>query len=373
MRIGVVGAGQLGRMLGLAGLPLECGFRFLDPSERPPAAAVGDHLRAAFDDAGALRRLARESDVLTYEFENAAVEALAEAAGDTPVWPPLEALAAAQDRAREKRLFESVGIGVPPWRTADDQPSLERAVAELGFPAIVKTRRFGYDGKGQRRLRGPDDLAGAFAALGEAPLLVERLVDFEREVSVIGTRGGDGSRVIYPLVENVHRDGILVSSRAPAPLPDGDQALQREAGRLLAALLDALDYVGTLAIELFVAGGRLLGNEFAPRVHNSGHWTIEGARTSQFENHVRAVAGLPLGDAAPTGHSGLLNIIGRHPPLAALLATPEAHYHGYAKAARPGRKLGHVTVVADSSPARDAMMARLETVIGKPETATRPL
>lgn len=357
MRVGVVGGGQLGRMLGLAGLPLGLDFVFLDPSPAPPAAAVGEHIAAAFDDDAAIAGLAARCDVLTYEFENVDVDSLVAAAGDTPVYPPPGALATAQDRRNEKAAFEAAGIPVAPWRAVDSRDDLEAACRDIGLPLIVKTRRLGYDGKGQRRIRDEADIADAWQALGGVPLLAERLVDFEREVSVIGSRGQDGTLACYPLTENVHREGILHTSRAPAVAAD----LQALAETHLRALVERLDYRGTIAVEFFVAEGRLLGNEFAPRVHNSGHWTIEGAACSQFENHLRAICGLPLGECSTRGHAGMLNLIGTMPEAAEVLAIADAHLHDYCKSPRPGRKLGHVTVVADTAEERDR---RLETLEG---------
>lgn len=358
MRIGIVGAGQLGRMLGIAGLPLGLDFRFLDPGADPPAAAVGDIIRAAFDDESALRRLAAECDVLTYEFENVSVEQLCHAAGDTPIFPPPSALAAAQDRRHEKEAFAAAGIPVADWRSVDSREDLEAAVSALGAPLVLKTRRFGYDGKGQHRIHSTADVAEAWAALGGVPLIAERLVAFEREVSAIGVSDATGDVRFYPIVENVHRQGILHTSRAPL----SDRSLQRQAERSLRALLDRLRYRGIIAVEFFVLDGELIGNEFAPRVHNSGHWTIEGANCSQFENHLRAICGLPLGDCTPIGHSGMLNLIGRLPPAADLLAVRGAHLHDYRKQARPGRKLGHVTVVAGDPAGRDSRLAALEAL-----------
>lgn len=354
-------------MLGLAGLPLGLDFVFLDPSAEPPAGAVGEVIRAAFDDGDALHQLASGCDVLTYEFENVDVDTLVAAAGVTPVYPPPDALATAQDRRTEKLAFEAAGIPVAPWRAVNGREELAAACEAIGLPAIVKTRRLGYDGKGQHRIHRPSDIEAAWEALGGVPLLVERLVAFEREVSVVGVRADDGALAVYPLTGNVHRDGILHTSRAPA----GDASLQAGAETHLRALVERLDYRGTVAIEFFVAEGDLYGNEFAPRVHNSGHWTIEGAACSQFENHLRAVCGLPLGDCALTGHAGMLNLVGTMPRAAALLALPGVHLHDYRKAPRPRRKLGHVTVVAESAAARDRTLARLESLAA--ENGTRSL
>jgi 5-(carboxyamino)imidazole ribonucleotide synthase len=312
--VGVIGGGQLGRMLALAGIPLGLSFRFLDPSSDAPAAEVGELLVGAYDDPDLLDRLADGAAAVTYEFENVPVAA-ARRVGAVPAAAALEA---AQDRRTEKELFQRLGIPTP-------------AFGDVPPPAVVKTRRLGYDGKGQRIERG------AYAAADDE--LAEELLDFDRELSLIAVRGRDGETRFYPLVENVHGDGILRTSRAPAA-----DAPQAEAEEYATRLLDELGYVGVLALELFDVGGRLLANELAPRVHNTGHWTIEGAATSQFENHLRAVLGWPLGSTA-TRPSVLFNLIGDVPELQEVLAVEGAHVHLYGKEARPRRKLGHVTLV----------------------------
>jgi len=320
-------------MLALAGIPLGLSFRFLDPSPDAPAGAVGELLVGAYDDPELLDRLADGAAAVTYEFENVPVEA----ARRVGALPAPAALEAAQDRLVEKQLFRRLGI---PTARIDDEVET--------FPAILKTRRLGYDGKGQRLVR---------TRPGTDPghVLEERVL-FDRELSLLAVRGRSGETAFYPLVENVHEDGILRSSRAPAP-----DAPQAEAERYATRLLDDLGYVGVLALELFDVGGRLLANELAPRVHNSGHWTIEGAATSQFENHLRAILGWPLGPTTSRGEVTMLNVIGREPDSAAVLAVPDAHLHLYGKAARPGRKLGHVTLL-DATPERvEAVRAALES------------
>lgn len=341
MHVGVVGGGQLGRMLGLAGLPMGCRFTFIDPSPEACAGAVGDLIVAPYDDEAALQRIAQVCDVVTFEFENVPGDALRAVAGDVDVFPPPGALEACQDRLSEKEVFAACGFGLPRYAGADDQISLEGALQEVGLPAVVKTRREGYDGKGQRVVRDASDAAGLFDALGGVPLIVEELVRFAREISIVSVRGRDGSVATYPLVENVHGGGILRTSHAPAPRAGG---LEQEAQRLAGAVLDELDHVGVLAIEMFEVDGRLLANEMAPRVHNSGHWTIEGAVTSQFENHVRAVAGWTLGSTGAVGTSLMVNLIGDVPEASAVSAIPGAHLHLYGKAPREGRKVGHVTI-----------------------------
>jgi 5-(carboxyamino)imidazole ribonucleotide synthase len=347
-------------MLGLAGLPLGLRFVFVDPSEEAPAQELGEHVRAEYESAQALERLAA-CDVVTYEFENvpaAAVEALE---GHTRVHPSLRALATAQDRWLEKSCFRELGIPTAPFFEVSSKAALDDALALTGFPAVLKTRRFGYDGKGQRVLNSVEDAASAFAELGSVPLLLEGFVPFERELSLIGARGLDGSVAFYPLVENHHQDGILRLTLAPAP--DISPERQASAEEQLGAILRHLDYVGVLTLELFQAGGRLLANEIAPRVHNSGHFTIEGAVTSQFEQHLRAILGLPLGSTALPGPSAMLNCIGDLPGRAAVLAVPDTHFHAYGKPPRPGRKVGHVTVRAPDALVLAERLATLRPLI----------
>jgi 5-(carboxyamino)imidazole ribonucleotide synthase len=316
--VACIGGGQLGRMLGLAGLPLGLSFRFLDPSTEAPAREVGELVVGAYDDPAALVRLADAATVVTYEFENVPVDAARSVAA---VPPPL-ALELGQDRLVEKQLFQRLGI--PTARFG--------GVADTGLPALVKTRRLGYDGKGQRRV-------DVHAELGEEEI-AEELVAFDRELSIVAVRGRDGDTRFWPLAENAHREGILRVSRAPAVA-----APQAEAEALVTTLLDELGYVGVIALELFDVEGRLLANEFAPRVHNTGHWTIDGAVTSQFENHLRAILGLPLGETDAIAPSVMINLIGGAPPSDAMLRLPGAHLHLYGKDPRPARKLGHLTLV----------------------------
>jgi 5-(carboxyamino)imidazole ribonucleotide synthase len=335
VRVGVVGGGQLGLMLGLAAEPLGIRCRFLDPAPDAPAGRIGELIVGAYGDEARLRELCEDADAVTYEFENFPADA-----APAGVRPPARALAVSQDRLAEKELCSRLGIATAPYESVDDKPALEQAVERLGAPAVLKTRRLGYDGKGQARLREPGDAADAWAELGGVPLLLERQLEFMRELSILAVRGLGGETSFYPLVENVHRDGILRVSRSPAA-PER----QDEAERIAGSLLDELDYVGVLAVELFDTGEGLLVNELAPRVHNSGHWTIEGAATSQFENHLRAILGLPLGATTPRGRSIMVNLIGDTPPLERLLELEGGHVHHYGNAPRLRRKLGHVTLV----------------------------
>jgi 5-(carboxyamino)imidazole ribonucleotide synthase len=342
--VGVLGGGQLGRMLALAGYPLGLRFRFLDPSPESPAGQLAERVGEPFDNPAALERFTAGLAVATYEFENVPVPLARALAQRVPVYPPPAALEASQDRLPEKRLFQRLGLPTAPFAAVGSRADLERALEEIGLPAVLKTRRFGYDGKGQAVIRGPGDADRAWAALGGVPLLLEGFVAFEREVSQVAVRGRDGGLAFYPLVENHHEHGILSLTLAPAPDLSAD--LQEQAVEWTLRVLAALDYVGVLAIEFFQQGGRLIANEMAPRVHNSGHWTIEGAQTCQFENHLRAVLGWPLGDAAELGPCAMVNLIGTSPEAPAVLAVPGAHLHLYGKSPRPGRKVGHVTVRA---------------------------
>lgn len=330
-------------------------FVFLDPSDNPPANSVGPVLQFAYDSEDGLKQLVARTDLLTYEFENVPVAALSSVASETNVYPPVKALALAQDRVTEKQMFESIDIPVAGFRAIDSLSDLDKALASIGLPLVLKTRRLGYDGKGQLVVRDPTEGPDAFAALGSRDLIAEQWIPFDREISIIGSRRPGGAVCVYPLTENQHVDGILNVSRAPA----GPSTLQSTAEHYLANLLHHLDYVGTLALELFVIGDELLANEYAPRVHNSGHWTIEGAKTSQFENHLRAILDLPLGDTGMQGFAGMINLIGKLPMASDLAKVGEFYLHDYGKSPRFGRKLGHVTVVADTAAERDHKLRAL--------------
>lgn len=355
MHIGIIGAGQLGRMLAISGIPLGMTFTMYDRSADVPGAAVADVVTGAFDDLRRLRQFARRADLVTFDWENVPVDSARAVAAIAPVRPSPRALAVGQDRVAEKRLFTRLGIPVAPWRPVDDRRDLARAIGALGVPGILKTRRLGYDGKGQARVRRAADADAAWQRLQGQRLVYERFVDFTREVSLVGARDRAGRTAFYPLAENLHVDGILAMTRAPCAAA----ALQRAAERHLRRLMAALGYTGVLCVEFFVERGKLIANEMAPRVHNSGHWTIEGAETSQFENHLRAIAGLPLGSTAARGHAVMVNLIGRMPVRQDVAALPGVHLHDYGKSPRPGRKLGHLTCVRPDRAGRDRMAARL--------------
>ena len=383
MTIGILGGGQLGYMLALAGYPLGLHFRFLDPSPEAPVGRIATRITAQFTDRSALKKFAAGLELVTYEFENVPVETARFLAERVPVLPPPAALEAAQDRLNEKRLFQRLGIATTEFAAVAGREALEGAVQQIGLPAILKTCRMGYDGKGQWILRSAEDInrarselpaatapgagkrRGAEASQPSTPFLLERLVPFTRELSVLAVRGRTGETAFYPLVENHHRGGILRLSLAPAP--QLDRAIQHAAEDAARRVFDALQYVGVLAIEFFEHEGCLLANEMAPRVHNSGHWTIEGAVTSQFENHLRAVVGLPLGSTHAIGCSAMLNLIGEVPNSAEVLAVRDAHLHLYSKSARAGRKLGHVTLRASSPEQLASRLGELPGYFHRPE------
>ncbi|KQX55624.1 MULTISPECIES: 5-(carboxyamino)imidazole ribonucleotide synthase [unclassified Ensifer] len=343
--IGIIGGGQLGRMLAMAAARLNFRTVILEPQVDCPAAQVAnDQIVAAYDDEAALGKLAEVSDLITYEFENVPVAAAERLAAKRPVFPPPKALEVAQDRLTEKRFINGCGIATARFHAVDSQADLEAALADFGGTGVLKTRRLGYDGKGQRVFRSTaDSPAGAFAALGGVPLILESFVPFEREISIIAARAPDGAVACFDPAENVHRNGILHTSTVPAEIGAATGAAARVAAK---AILDALGYVGVIGVEFFVlADGSLIVNEMAPRVHNSGHWTEAACVVSQFEQHIRAVAGLPLGN--PRRHSDCVmqNLIGDDlDTVPAWLAEDDVLVHLYGKTeARAGRKMGHVT------------------------------
>jgi 5-(carboxyamino)imidazole ribonucleotide synthase len=353
-KIGIIGAGQLGRMLALAGYPLGLRFVFLDQTDDAPGAQVGRIITGAFDDADRLLQLAEAVDVVTFDVENVPVAAVEEVAKRKPFYPQPAVLGASQDRLTEKSLFRRLRIPTPEFASVDSLQDLHAAARKIGMPGVLKTRRLGYDGRGQHRIATPADIEIAWQELGSVPLIYEGFVKFSREVSLIGVRSSNGEIKFYPLAENVHNEGILRHSVAPYQ----NAKLQSQAESYLKRVFREFNYVGILTIEFFVKGGKLIANEMAPRVHNSGHWTIEAAETSQFENHIRAILGLPLGSTRPIGHSAMVNFIGKMPTPAAVLTIPGVHYHSYGKEARPKRKLGHCTITAASPAARDRALKR---------------
>ncbi len=344
--IGIVGGGQLGRMLAMAAARLGYRCHVYAPDEAPPAAEVaGRFTRGAWDDEARLAAFGREVDVATYEFENIAAAPLAALAAEAPLHPPAAALATAQDRLSEKSFIAGLGGRPPAYRAVDSRDELDEALAAVGLPAVLKTRRFGYDGKGQARIRAPGDFDSAWSAVRGAPSILEAFIAYEAEFSILLCRGQDGETAVWPAPRNVHEGGVLRRSTVPA---EGLEAQIAEAEALALKAAEALDYVGVLALEFFATPEGPLFNEMAPRVHNSGHWTIEGAVTSQFENHVRAICGLPLGATGLTGvRVEMENLIGDEADgWAEILADPAAHLHLYGKGeARAGRKMGHVTRV----------------------------
>ena len=375
MTIGILGGGQLGYMLALAGYPLGLHFRFFDPSPEAPVGRIASRVTAEFTDESALEKFASGLELVTYEFENVPFAAASFLSDRLPVLPPPAALEAAQDRLREKQLFQQLGIATTEFAPVSTRESLDTAVEKIGLPAILKTCRMGYDGKGQSVLHSTNDVARAknelparhsarprhpsrsHAPHDQAPFVLERFVPFRRELSILAVRSRTGETAAYPLVENHHRGGILRLSLAP--VPQLDPTIQDIAEDAAHRVFRAFQYVGVLAIEFFEHEGRLLANEMAPRVHNSGHWTIEGAVTSQFENHLRAVVGLPLGATSVIGFSAMLNLIADLPDSAAVLAVRDAHLHLYGKTPRPGRKLGHVTLRAASPEQLTSRLAQL--------------
>jgi 5-(carboxyamino)imidazole ribonucleotide synthase len=341
MHVGIVGAGQLGRMLALSGYPIGVRCLFLDRSADTPGAQVAPSLIGDLEDAALLAELAARSDVLTFDWENIAGSALKPLEKITRVRPPRAALEVSQDRLAEKALFTRLKIPVAAHCAIDSRADLMRAIEKIGLPGVLKTRRLGYDGKGQHVLRGPQDVDPAWIAIGAAGLIYEKFQDFSREVSLVGARSAGGETVFYPLSSNTHGGGILRYSVAPYI----NARLERSARTYLKRVMQALDYIGVLALEFFVVRGSLLANEMAPRVHNSGHWTIEGCVTSQFENHLRAVCDMPLGSTRAVGHTAMINFLGLMPDRERLLTIDGLAYHDYGKIARPGRKLGHCTIL----------------------------
>ena len=364
--VGILGGGQLARMMALSGAPLGLRFRILDNVADACAGQFAPMIVGDYTDQAALGEFASQVDVATFDFENVPAASAQWLAERVPVFPSPQALAVAQDRLAEKSLFRELGIPVPDFADIASREQLEAAVARLGTPCILKTRRLGYDGKGQFRIKSVADIDAAWDALGaqvaRVGLIVEGFVHFQRELSVVAVRGRDGEFRAWPLTENWHVDGVLSASLAPAVV---DPAMQATALSHARRLAEAMDYVGVFALELFCRDGELLANELAPRVHNSGHWTIEGSETSQFQNHLRAVLGLPLGATHAIGHACMLNWIGAMPDAAAVLGEPGGHWHDYGKSPRDGRKVGHATLRADSASELAATLERVGVALDR--------
>ncbi len=344
MKVGIVGGGQLARMLAIAGYPLGLDFVILEPAEDACSSHLGEHLCANYDDETALAELAEKVDVITYEFENVPVSAIEFLDGKCPVYPPAQALACARDRLNEKTMFRELGIGTADFANIESLDDLKQAVVQIGLPALLKTRTMGYDGKGQQMLREDTDLDAVWKEFNGVPTILESLVLFDREISIIAVKNVSGEMAFYPISENHHEEGILRLSTSQV-----DDPVQSQAEDYARKVLEKLDYVGVIAIELFQVGDQLLANEMAPRVHNSGHWSIEGSVCGQFENHMRAVVDLPLGSTENLGYSTMINLIGDLPESMEVLSIPGVHLHLYGKSARPGRKVGHITVCEDSA------------------------
>lgn len=355
MMVGILGGGQLARMLALAGHPLGLQCLILDPAPDACAAAVAEHLAGDFTAPALLEQLALRADVVTYEFENVPAQSVHYLSNHVAVYPPPAALEIACDRLREKTMFQKLNIATPAFAAINTLDELTQAVRTMTLPAVLKTRTLGYDGKGQAVIRKPDEAAAAWLRLGGVPAILESFVPFERELSIIAARGRNGKTVYYPVTENTHRDGILHLS-----ISRPHDAMQARAEDYIRRILDALNYAGVLTLELFQAEDQLIANEIAPRVHNSGHWTIEGAHTSQFENHLRAILDWPLGDTSPRGYSAMINFVGTIPQTPEVLAVTCAHHHDYGKRPQPGRKLGHATLCMDNPQALEKAMEPLE-------------
>ncbi|MEO6154357.1 MAG: 5-(carboxyamino)imidazole ribonucleotide synthase [Thermomonas sp.] len=364
--VGILGGGQLARMMALAGAPLGLRFLVLDSASDACAGQFAPMVIGDYTDQTALAEFASRVDVATFDFENVPAESARWLAERVPVYPIPRALAVAQDRLAEKTLFRELEIPVPPFADIASREQLDAVIANLGLPCILKTRRLGYDGKGQFRIKSMTDIDAAWLALGAQAdtvgLILESFVAFERELSVVAVRGRDGEFRAWPLTENWHVDGVLSASLAPATVDADLNAMALAYARRLA---EALDYVGVFALELFCRDGELLANELAPRVHNSGHWTIEGSETSQFQNHLRAVLGIPLGSTRMLGHACMLNWIGAMPDAAPVLDEAGGHWHDYGKQPREGRKVGHATLRADATHELAETLTRVGEALGR--------
>ncbi|HVF40502.1 MAG TPA: 5-(carboxyamino)imidazole ribonucleotide synthase [Gemmatimonadaceae bacterium] len=363
MKIGVMGAGQLGLMLARAAARLGVECRFLSPDAHAPAGRIAELIIADYENDAALLHFAEGLDVATYEFESIPVHAVRTVSDVVPVRPSADALATAQDRLSEKECFARLKIPGPRFAAVNAMSDVRSALESIGYPAVLKTRRLGYDGKGQAVIRRSDEIAMAWVTTAGAPAILESWVNFTRELSLLAVRSTSGESAFYPLVENYHSEGILRFSLAPAP--NVSESLQQLAEEYAVRIFDDLGYVGVLAIEFFEVNGELWANEMAPRVHNSGHWTIEGADTSQFENHLRAIGGMRLGSTGMAGAAGMVNVIGREPDLERLRDMEDVHIHMYGKSPAPKRKLGHITITADDLDGVKNRIARVRSTLGR--------
>ncbi len=342
MVVGILGGGQLARMMTLAGYPLGMKFIVLEPVEDACATPAAMQLQGNYDDEALLAELAEIADVVTYEFENVPARSVEFLNGNVEVYPPAQALAVAQDRLNEKTLFREINIPTPKFAPVKSLAELQQVMEYIGYPAVLKTRREGYDGKGQVVLRSADKLESAWQIMNNKPAIVEEFVNFDREVSVIAVRDRNGHTRCYPMTENTHDNGILRTS-----ITCSHEPVESQAHDYIVRLLDRMEYVGVMTLELFQDGAQLLANECAPRVHNSGHWTQDGATTCQFENHLRAISGLPLGFTNAVGYAGMVNLIGDAPSSDQILVHPYCHLHLYGKEPRLGRKVGHINIQCD--------------------------
>ena len=357
MKVGILGGGQLAQMLAQSGIPLGMEFKFICPDSAACAADYGELICKNYDDEAALQELLSWSDVITYEFENIPTDVVLRLEQNSVLHPPSGALATACDRIAEKSMFNALGIGTANYQAIDSLDDLKQAVESIGRPSLLKTRSDGYDGKGQVMIRADSDLNAAWETLQGVPCILESMVKFDREVSIIASRKRNGDIVFYPLTENVHREGILRLSLCV----DADP-LQNKAQTMVRKIAEHLEYVGTIALELFQADDELLANEIAPRVHNSGHWTQEGSQASQFENHLRAVCDMPLLQPTLLAPTAMVNLIGTLPHADAIADHPNSVAHIYGKAEREGRKIGHINLTAKTID-RDAFKRELDSLL----------
>ena len=358
MKVGILGAGQLGRMLALSGIPMNVEFVLLDPVKDASAKMLGEFINGSFDDESVLQTFVDKVDVVTVESENISVKSLEWLNERVSVFPPPAAVATAQDRLLEKQMFAKLGIPTTNYQAIDQAQEFMDYCSSNNQPMIAKSRRDGYDGKAQVRINTDTDLKAAWKELAGVPMVIEDMVDFDREVSIIAARDKCGKTIFYPISENTHSDGILRCTKARLNDP-----MQPQAQDYIKRVMDELNYVGVLTFEFFNCGDQLIANEIAPRVHNSGHWSIEGADSSQFENHIRAICGLPLGSTETRGPAAMINLIGEMPPRDAVLSVEGAHWHDYGKQPRTGRKLGHITLRANNQQQFDERLAKLENLL----------